>query len=138
MMTLKPVSEPPSSRCSGSAAVVVFYNLVLHPQQICPRADLLTRQRVARLSVGRAWPSVCLCIASVHSTCVAFCSWTTSSSRRSFQRRRPGEHAVVVREAVFAWEGEDKDGGDAAPTLHGIDLQVLNLCCKMRCGGPLY
>ena len=34
------------------------------------------------------------------------------------------EPAIIVRGATFAWDGKDKDGGDPAPTLHGIDLQV--------------
>ncbi len=33
--------------------------------------------------------------------------------------------AIVVRDATFAWDGEDKNAEEPAPTLHDIDLQVL-------------
>jgi len=32
--------------------------------------------------------------------------------------------AIIVRDATFAWDGEDKDADEPTPTLRNTDLQV--------------
>ena len=41
--------------------------------------------------------------------------------------------AIVVRDATFAWDGEDKDAEEPPPTLHDIDLEVSCFAATKGC-----
>jgi len=46
--------------------------------------------------------------------------------------------AIVVRDATFAWDGEDKGAEEPAPTLHDIDLQVPRLAAFHGCTARIH